>query len=94
VQRHDELAGDVRAAQVGSEQPEHVQLAFAQRLGQALTGGHAVPGLVSGGQEPADIARGDSEFRGRSEQGGHGWPLIGEDPDVAFRLSQRQRVSQ
>ena len=36
VQRHHELAGDVRAVQVGAEQPEHVQLALAQRLDQAL----------------------------------------------------------
>jgi Major Facilitator Superfamily len=94
VQRHDELASNFRAAQVGSEQPEHVQLAFAQWLDQALTGGHAVLGLVNGGQEPTDIVPGGPLFRGRPEQGGHGWALIDEDPDVAFRLSQRQRALQ
>ena len=65
VQRHDELASDLRAAQVGSEQPEHVQFAFAQRLDQSLTGGRAVLGLVNGGQETADIGPGDPLFRGR-----------------------------
>ena len=94
VQRHHELAGDVRAVQVGSEQPEHVELAFAQRLDQALTGGRAVLGLANGGQESADVARGDPAFRGRSEQGGHGWALVDEDADVALRLGQRQRASQ
>ena len=35
VQRHHELAGDLRTAEVGGEQPEHVELAVAQRLDQA-----------------------------------------------------------
>ena len=39
----DELAGDVRAVQVGSEQPEHVELAFAQRLDQALVATGVAP---------------------------------------------------
>jgi Major Facilitator Superfamily len=94
VQRHYELASDGRAAQVSPEQPKHVQLAFAQRLDQALTDGRAVLGLANGGQEPTDIARGDPLFRGRSEQGGHRRALIDEDPNVAFRLSQRQRAFQ
>src|SRR5579859_6894870 len=94
VQRHYELASDLRTAQVGSEQPEHVQLAFAQWLGQALTGGGAVPGLVNGCQEPTHIARGCPPFCGRPEQGRHRRALIGEDPDVALRLSQRQGALQ
>ena len=36
VQGHHELAGDGRAVQLGSEQPEHVELAFAQRVDQGL----------------------------------------------------------
>src|SRR5260370_13087593 len=71
VQGHGELASDLRAAQVGSEQPEHVQFAFAQWLDQALTGGRAVLGLVNGGQEPTDIVPGDPLFRDPSEQGSH-----------------------
>ena len=59
VQGHDELAGDVRAVQVASEQPKHVQLAFAQWLDQALLDGRAALGLVNGCQESTDIARGD-----------------------------------
>src|SRR5579859_6114103 len=39
VQRHDKLASDVRAAQVGSEQPKHLQLTCAQWLDQALSDG-------------------------------------------------------
>ena len=46
-----ELAGDVRTVQVGSEQPEHVELALAQRLDQVagLAGGlsSAVPKAAS-----------------------------------------------
>ena len=90
----DELASYFRAVQVGSEQPEHVQLAFAQWLDQALTGGRAALGRVNGGQEPADIVPGDPLLRDRSEQGGHRRALIDEDPDVALRLSQRHRALQ
>src|SRR5438034_292137 len=34
IQRHHQLAGDVWAAQVGSEQPKHVKLTLAQWLDQ------------------------------------------------------------
>ena len=49
VQGHHEFAGNVRAAQVGSEQPKHVTFTFAQWLNQALFGGRsssAVPKAV------------------------------------------------
>jgi hypothetical protein len=36
VQGHHELAGDGRAVQLASEQPQDVQFAFAQWLDQAL----------------------------------------------------------
>ena len=36
VQGDRELSGDVGAVEVGGEQPEHVQLALAQGLDQAL----------------------------------------------------------
>jgi len=34
AQGHDEFAGDLGAAQVGSEQPKHVTLTLAERLDQ------------------------------------------------------------
>ena len=36
VQRHHEFTGNFRAVQFGSEQPEHFQFTFAQRLDQVL----------------------------------------------------------
>ena len=39
VQGHHEFAGNVRAAQVGSEQPQHVKLTLAQWLDQRLRRG-------------------------------------------------------
>src|SRR5260370_29174306 len=62
VQGHGELASDLRAAQVGSEQPEHVQFAFAQWLDQALTGGPAGLGLVYRGPGPPGLIPGASPF--------------------------------
>ena len=53
----------------GSKQVQYLYFAFAEWLDQALTGGRAVLGLVNGGQELADIPRGDPLFRGRPEQG-------------------------
>ena len=78
VQGHHELAGDVRTVQVGSEQPEHVKLTFAERLDQDLFGGRAVLGVAEGGQQSPDIARGDPAFRGRFQQDRHGWALVNE----------------
>src|SRR3954452_22238618 len=46
VQGHDELAGDGGAVQFGSEQPQHVELAFAQVW--ALPGIEAVTSGTSG----------------------------------------------
>ena len=37
AQRHHEFTGNFRAVQIGSEQPEHFQLTFAQRLDQELS---------------------------------------------------------
>jgi hypothetical protein len=48
AQGDDELASDVRAVQVGSEQPEHVQFAVAQWLYQTRLDGCRIPGLVDG----------------------------------------------
>ena len=36
VQRHDEFTGNFWAVQFGSEQPEHFQFTFTQRLDQRL----------------------------------------------------------
>ena len=57
-----------------AEQPKHVQLAFAQRLDQALWTGCRVLGLVDCCQESADIVPGDPLFRGRSQQRAIGGP--------------------
>ena len=94
IQRHHELARDGRAVQLGSEQPEHVELTFAQRVDQrpARRGGR--PGSLTAGQEPPGIGPGRPLFRGRSEQGSQRRALIDEDPDVTLRLSQRQRPFQ
>src|SRR5688572_24376794 len=45
VQGHHQLAGNVRAAQVGSEQSQHLTLALAQRLAHDLLDGRPVLGL-------------------------------------------------
>jgi hypothetical protein len=42
VQGHDEFAGNFRAVQVGSEQPKHFKLTFAQWLDQNLFDGRSV----------------------------------------------------
>src|SRR3954454_3407045 len=56
VQGHDELAGDVWAVQFGSEQPQHVELAFAQVC--ALPGIEAVTSGTSGYARTTDSGRG------------------------------------
>ncbi len=90
VQRHHELAGDGRAVQLGSEQPEHIQLTLAQRVDQGLPDRAVLPGLAHRGQEPADIVPGRPLFLGGSQQGTYRRALIDEDPDVTLRFSQRQ----
>ena len=55
VQGHHELAGDGRTVQLGSEQPEHVELAFAQWLDQGLLDRAVLLGLGHGRQELTDI---------------------------------------
>src|SRR5580700_5620326 len=70
VQGHHELAGDGRAVQLGSEQPEHLELAFAERLDQGRFDGAVVLSLAQdtrGAQQPADVVPGGSALRGRSE---------------------------
>src|ERR1700730_2904137 len=51
VERHREFASDVRAAQVGSQQPKNLALALAQRLDQAPLCRRATPGGAVGGRE-------------------------------------------
>ena len=48
VQGDHEFAGNVRATQVSSEQPQHVALAFAQHLLDRLTWLHFSSGAISG----------------------------------------------
>ena len=99
VQRHHELAGDVRAVEVGSEQPEHVQLAFAQRLDQAL----GAP--AAGSARSRRRRRRRPAVDGRSVQAArclatalsrerHRWSLADEHADVALRFGQGQRAVQ
>jgi hypothetical protein len=52
VQGHYEPASDVRAVQVGSEQPKHVQLAFAQWLDQWAPEGVPILVITEPGEEP------------------------------------------
>ena len=87
-----ELAGDVRAAQVGSQQPKDVQLPAAQRLDQAgsywlVARRHAV-----GCEEALGVPACSSFLYGNAKQGGHRWALVEEDSDVALRFGQRQRM--
>ena len=94
VQGHRQFAGDVRAVQVGSEQPEHVELAFAQRLNQILLDGRAVVRLAGGCQQSTGIAPGDPMLRGRFQQLRQAGAFVDEDADVALRLGQRQGALQ
>src|SRR3712207_6777683 len=64
AQRHHELAGDVWAIQVGSEQPQHVAFSFTQWLDQrldlekSLLGRRSVLSVAKPCQQLADVARG------------------------------------
>ena len=92
VQRDRELTGDVGAVEVGPEQPQHVQLALAQGLDEALSGGSA--GVAAGAQEPADVVPRGALFRDPSQQRRHRRSLTGEHADVPLRLGQGQRPLQ
>ena len=72
AQGHHELVGNVRAAQVGPEQPKHVTLTIAQRLAQSLFDGCPALSRAEGGQEVTDVARSNPAFRGRFQQDRHG----------------------
>ena len=66
VERHEQLAGDLRAVQVGAEQPEDVELAGAQRVDHALLprpASSSVPPKAV--EEPADVAPRRSPARGQ-----------------------------
>ena len=53
-----------------------------------------VLGADRGRQQAANVVRGDSPVRGVLQQGRHGWALIEEDADIAFRLAERQGASE
>ena len=94
AQRHHELTGDLRSGQIGCKQPQHVKLTVAQRLDERLLVPGVVLGADSGRQKAANVVRGDSPVRGVLQQGRHGWALIEEDANIAFRFAERQGTSE
>src|SRR6478609_3823871 len=83
VGRDEQLSGDLRTAQLGVEQAEHLQLTLAQRVGQRCGAGWAAG---RGREHP----RGGAFSRGRSRCGAQQLEgrcaLVEEDPHVALRL--------
>ena len=64
VQGHDEFTGNVRATQVGSEQPKHVTFTFAQWLAhQPVWQAVSALSLAKGCQKVTDIVLGDPLFQ-------------------------------
>ena len=73
AQRHREMAGDFRAVEIGAEQPEHVELAFAERLNQRLADGRSIRRCLEGREKPPDELQARSRF---VQQRGAGQPCV------------------
>jgi hypothetical protein len=56
AQGHREFSRDVGPVEVGGEEPEHVQFAFAQRLDEPLGGSAERRRTSAGVQEATDVA--------------------------------------
>ena len=59
VQGHHESTRDVRAIQVGPQQPEDFELALAQRIERSLPDGQAVLYRAGGAEQGASVPRRD-----------------------------------
>ena len=77
--------------------PEHLQLAFAQGLDQALPGrsdGRGCAGMARGVQESPDVVPPGPLFRDPSQQRRHRWSLADEHANVPLGFGQGQRALQ
>ena len=77
VERHDQVLGDALVGPTRGEQPQHLQLAVGQRLGQARRRGGVAPSLQRGSvpachstsRAAAPSARPDAHYLGPAPVG-------------------------
>lgn len=94
VQRHHELAGDIRPIQLGFQQPKNVALALAQWVDQPLLDAPAAHRRAAGGEETAGVLTVDALLCRATQEVDHWRALVEEESDVALGLGKRQCLFQ